>query len=553
MRFIPAPPIGPALPAAALVALVAWVCLAALMGWLDNAQGGVTGNGIMKAIQLKPWIDDPASAGLDASNYLLFPVYGTLCRILDAMGVMAGDPRRQIAFLNTICGGLAAATVYLLAIALGAARATAAAATLFHLACHYVLVLAIVNEDAMPAYLPVLAAMALAAVRFDRPTPAIVAAVSALFALGWLVEWRLMFPTLPAFALALWLGGTSMRQRAIAIATFAATQIVVVAAVALYWRGHPGAADVPTLFFTGKGVESAWAGFTWLKLRYLAEGMSGYLWGLALPTLNPTAGWDLWRYGGLAMLVVLGWTGWRAAHRHLPPARARSVLAIFGGTALAGAVFNLYSQPQDPQMQLNVMPWVGVAWLALLLDAAPARRRALVAASVLLLAYNIASLLPYRGEDSRWRAALARLEAAADPARTVFVVHEFDWAKPYMEAQWGSTRSGIETLPRAPAEQPKLKWIGFLGRAIPEHRRSDAELADFLRRDIEAARALGYDIVVGPIWSIDFAQLLIRSGMVASSARLQALRAALHDNFDAAPLFDDPTSGAWYRLTPKRR
>ena len=46
--------------------------------------------------------------------------------------------------------------------------------------------------------------MALAGLWFDRPTHGRVAiAVGALFTLGWLVEWRLIFPTLPALVLAL--------------------------------------------------------------------------------------------------------------------------------------------------------------------------------------------------------------------------------------------------------------------------------------------------------------------------------------------------------------
>ena len=60
-----------------------------------------------------------------------------------------------------------------------------------------------ISEDIMPGYTLVLAAMALAGLWFDRPTIARVALVGALFTLGWLIEWRLMFPTLPALVLAL--------------------------------------------------------------------------------------------------------------------------------------------------------------------------------------------------------------------------------------------------------------------------------------------------------------------------------------------------------------
>ena len=65
------------------------------------------------------------------------------------------------------------------------------------------LLLAVINEDIMPGYTLVLVSMLLAGLWFDRPTVARVIAVGVLFTLGWLVEWRLIFPTLPALLLAL--------------------------------------------------------------------------------------------------------------------------------------------------------------------------------------------------------------------------------------------------------------------------------------------------------------------------------------------------------------
>ena len=74
--------------------------LVGIILWLDNAQAFLTGNGVFKAAELKPWISAPASAPLYPSNYLFYPVYGALCRGLDALGVLTGDPRRQITILN---------------------------------------------------------------------------------------------------------------------------------------------------------------------------------------------------------------------------------------------------------------------------------------------------------------------------------------------------------------------------------------------------------------------------------------------------------------------
>jgi hypothetical protein len=103
--------------------------------WLDNAQAFLTGNGVFKAAELKPWIIDPASAPLHPSNYLFYPVYGALCRLLDGLGILTGDPRRQLTILNAGSAALCVSVIYRLGCALTHSRALAASATLSHLVC----------------------------------------------------------------------------------------------------------------------------------------------------------------------------------------------------------------------------------------------------------------------------------------------------------------------------------------------------------------------------------------------------------------------------------
>jgi len=177
--------------------------LIAIIAWFDNAQGGLTGNGVFKSLELKPWVVDPANAPLFAANYLYYPLMGALCRALDLLGVFVGDPRRQVTIVNALSGAISLAIVYLLIRAITADRLIALLAALFHLATSYVMFLAIVNEDIMPSYTVLLAAMALGSVWLAKPSAWRVIAVSVLFALAWLMEWRLMFPTLPALLAAL--------------------------------------------------------------------------------------------------------------------------------------------------------------------------------------------------------------------------------------------------------------------------------------------------------------------------------------------------------------
>src|SRR6185369_8305121 len=99
--------------------------LVAIILWFDNAQGLLTGNGVFKTAELRPWIADPASAPLYPSNYLFYPVYGALCRLLDSLGVLVGDPRRQLTLLNAASASLCLCVVYALARSLTGSRALA--------------------------------------------------------------------------------------------------------------------------------------------------------------------------------------------------------------------------------------------------------------------------------------------------------------------------------------------------------------------------------------------------------------------------------------------
>jgi hypothetical protein len=534
----------------ALLAAGTFVLLVGIILWFDNAQGFLTGNGVFKSAELKPWISDPASAVLYPSNYLFYPLYGELCRLLDALGVLAGDPRRQLTILNAASASLCVGIVHRLAYALTADRLLALSGALFHLACSYVLMLAITNEDIMPSYTITFAAMALAAVWFAAPTPARVLAVSVVFSLGWLSEWRLMFPALPALVLALWLAPASLGARLRAITLLLGGIVATAAIVSLLWRGHAGAVGPFDLIWTGKAVHSAWAGFTWAKLGYLRDGVAAYLLGTAVSWI-PVAGWDLWRYLSLALMAALTAAAlvelWPRRHEPL----VRSAVAVFGGTFVAGEVFNLYSQPQDAQMQINVMPWLTLAWLFAMKGATARRPRGFAvptALALLLLAYNVWSLAPLRGLDTRWQQAFVELERRADPSRTVFVVHDFDWVMPYGSLYWGLEEPGVDRLGPPPQAQPKFKWIGFIGQLLRHPEWPVEQQAADLRRQIDRALALGYDVLLVRLGHIDLDQLERESGMIADHRQLTALRATLQHDFIAEPAFTDPVMGPFDRL-----
>jgi hypothetical protein len=534
----------------ALLAIGGFGLLVLVILWFDNAQGNLTGNGVFKTAELRPWIRDPASAPLYPANYLFYPVYGTLCRLLDGLGVFAGDPRRQLTILNAASAALCLCVVWRLALALSGSRAIALATALFHLACSYVLMLAVTNEDIMPSYTVMLAAMALAGVWFARPTAARVLGVAVLFSLGWLFEWRLMFPALPGLLAALWLAPVTLASRLRATALLLAGIVATAAVVAGLWHGHNGAVGPFDLLWTGKAVHSAWAGFTSAKLAYMRDGIAAYLLGTAATWL-PVIGWDFWRYLSLVLIVALGGAALRALRPRRDEPVVRSVVAVFAVTFVAGEIFNLYSQPQDAQMQINVMPWLTLAWL-FVLEAVAARWRSGLAVmggvAALLLAYNVWSLSPLRGLDTRWRQAFDQLEHRADPTRTVFVVHDFDWMMPYGSLYWGIEEPGVDGLGPPPQARPKFKWIGFIGQLLRHHDWTVEQQTTDLRRQIDRALELGYDVLLVRLAHVSQDQLEQDSGMIASHSQLAALRAMLLRDYVAKPAFTDPVMGPFDRL-----
>ena len=436
--------------------------LIAIVLWFDNAQGGLTGNGVFKSLELKPWVTDPANAPLYPSNYLYYPLYGALCRLLDLLGVFAGDPRRQITILNAVSGSLCLAVVYLLVRAVTGDRLIALLAAMFHLASSFVMFLAIVNEDILPSYTVLFAAMALASVWFARPTAARVAAVAVLFSLAWLMEWRLMFPTLPGSAG----GAVALRGAAGAAAGLDRALPRRHARHGVRRRlglaGPRGRRRPDRSHVDGQGRALGLGGLHLAQGRLSVGRHGGLPAGRGRRRHPGIPGWDIWRYTATIWMVAIAAVAlpmlWRA--RHDP--RARALGAIFGVTFVAGCVFNLYSQPQDPQMQINVMGWLTVAWALVLVAAAAALRRPRTGGAGRADggAVRLQCLEPGAAARARQRLAAGDRAARARapiPRAPSSLMHDFDWAMVYASLHWGSAEPGSDTLGPAPQARPEIQ------------------------------------------------------------------------------------------------
>ena len=540
----------------AAILVSSMVVFVALILWFDNAQG-ITGNGVFKAMTIKGWVADPANSSLDLSNYLYYPAMAVLCRLLDLVGIYSGDPRHQLTLINAFCASICLCIVYLLVRQITGRRSVAWAAVAFHLSCAFFLNLAIINEDIMPSYTLMFGSMALASVWFVHPTGWRVVCVAALFTVAWMFEWRLMFPTLPAMLLALALGPGHPLARFGRIAVFLSTTIILAQVAVWLWgpqNGNPG--PVLNLLWTGKGVDEGWAGFSTVKIGFLWAGMTQYVAGganigdpsfltLILRQMLATSVFIL----VVAVLsLVLTW-------RNRESTEARVLAAVFGVTFAAGEAMNLYSQPQDPQMQINVMAWLTIGWSLLLTIGALWRPvpviGAAVAMSVALFAYNVSQLVPMRGSDTAWRQALERIELETDPTRTVFLLHGFEQAVSEKFYAWDGDWSYFKKLGPAPTSKPKFKILSLVSGPVHKPNATGKELANDLRDEIEHAMTLGYDVVANVIWDWSEEQLGLSLATVTDMAKAKSIFGMLHESFVATPAFADPVAGPYFRLRRK--
>jgi hypothetical protein len=545
-----APALGWQLASAFVLSLLV---LVGLIDWLQNVHI-ITSNGMYKSIQAEPWIADPAHARLDPSNYLYFPLSGALARVLDALGILRGVPWKQFAYLNALWASLAVVFVYGFVHRVTGSAWAAVLAACFHFGCGFFLLLALISEDIMPGYTLVLGAMVLAGLWFDRPSHRRVALVGALFTLGWLIEWRLMFPTLPALILALALSGGRPARRLVLIGTLIASILAVSGIVQLLWEGHNGAMGLHDILWTGKGVTTGWAGLSVDKAWMMLSGIGNYfliMGGWVDPLSAKRTAWPLivsvlLQAAILVASLVVLWP--RRADRRL-----RAIAIVFLGTLAAGQVLNLYAQPQDPQMQINVMPWLTVAW-GLLLGALVSRSRGvatiLAVLSLVPLAWNVSQLARFRGGDRAAVAAVTALEQRFPPSSTVFVYWGFEPITMWQYALWSRTWDwdGAVTIAPAPQADPKFKWIAVDAGAIRHPDWTAEQHAQSIKHDIDQALDRGYKVAISDVWSWSPDELAGQLGGLSVADRATAIYRVLHDNYEAQPTFTDPVAGPYYEL-----
>ena len=538
-----------------IIGLASLAAAVGLLLWFDNVHL-VTTNGLWKVVDVEPWKTSSADSQLYSANYLYAPVMGLLCRLLDHVHIFAGQTFRQLALINTAFAAISVVIMHRLVRGLTGRRDLAAMAALFQFSCGFFLMLAITNEDIMPSFTFMLAAMAAAALWFGAPSVRQVMVVAILFTAGMLGEWRLLFPILPALLLALALSEGRPSRRLGLIAVFLVTVVATCLVVLNRTEGHAGAVGLPGILWTGKGMNTGWGGFSVNKLTLLAVGVGEYWWGGKNITDAGTVA--LYKSEWLSSAVMQGLLLALFAHflcRHRTNERWRATAIMFLGTFVAGEVMNAYSQPQDPQMQINVMPWLTLAWTVALAGQIANRALFYVVAtlSVAPLFYSIVAHDGQRGADSRTLASLAAIERQVDLARTVFVYSGFEGIVTWKYVLWTKRWEGVCDLGPAPQATPKFKWISLYGSSVNHPDWTPEQHAAALREQLDCALSRGYRLMATEVWNASAEELIRRMVTIAGRKTAAAMHAVMQDGFDSRPAFDSGEAGIYSAITPKPR
>jgi len=545
-----------ALKEAAAVAMLGFIALLGISLWLQNSTF-ITTNGLWKSFAVAHWADWSPERTAFKANILYYPLTGLLARLIPES--IGGPVWRRMALINTFWAGLILGTVYLFARrALSCSREVALQTALFHMGGAFFLALGLTNEDIMGGYFLIFATLSLATAVCANPSAKGVASVSAIFTLAWLFEWRLIAPTAPilVIALALHCKDWSQRAKLSAVAIGVSLLLVFLAALAFPTAQKTLQSMIDSVW-PGKGLNTGYAGFSIAKCWLLLSGMGqSFLEGMNIGTLAVIFHRRNFTYL-IVKLVILSlllaallWRGWRS---EVTVWRTASLLFI--GNFMFGEIVNLYSQPQDPQMQINVMCWMVPAWAALstMNAESPSRPRhlGLWALALVPLLLNLSNFTRFRGDDTRNRHSAQSLESKFQLSKTVFIDNGFEGSITWRAAFWG-WKAPPQKLGPAPQEQPRYKHLFLLSQATVYPKRSPQESAKAVMSRLRLLRTLGYRLIINRTWEFSEARFCDSFATVSGPAKPRAIHASLHGTYVGRKVHEDPHWGPYYELIERQ-
>lgn len=530
-----------------------------------------TTNGLWKSMRVSEFIQAPSWQLLDPPNALFYPLEAFIGRIYNKLNIARGLAWRQMAITNAIFAGFTAAFAYGFVMTWFKDRTVAVLTTAAYFLSGYVMLHGIINEDIMPGFSFIFIATVLACVWFPFPTMSRILSVATIFSIGWLLEWRLMFPSLPPFLLALFIARGNLLQMLIRPTIFVIGMLLPPALFAIsgLFFGLTSIASAwnffKVLIWTGKGVGSGWGGFSWNKVWLEWSSISESIF-TARHIIDPSWISGPERYSvfwGSLLFLILTFSSLVYLYKNRNDTTVKNSAVILGGLFVCGAIFNMYSQPQDPQMQINVMIWAFFGW-AILIHAAlnfprPAKvdRRLAFLVPTFLVAIPVCSMwatqVKYAGTDAIMAGYASRILNRFPMDEHIIVMHDFDGLMTWLAVNLQENAVPVvDNLQQAPSRDPRLKLI-FLVRDVIERPNADPQLhPESIASDIEKALGLGYKVVTPSLWGQSEDNWIQAYATVAGKEKALAIRGGLYSRFEAVPVYTDPYSGTWYEIQKRK-
>jgi hypothetical protein len=519
----------------------------ALIFSIDNTNLGTT-NGLWKTPAVRSW-ELGTGRPEDSGGVFYFPVYGLLSRVIPNAIVsygIHGDVLtfRKMALLNALFGGLASAVVFLLALRLTQSIGAALVVFLAHALSGFVVLNSLNSEDVIPAYAFFVSATALFfEYVFNRRVSFLIG--SAAFAsLTVFFHWTLMLPCLGAIAVGQVFLVAGRDRPVWHVAAFWVTFVGLILTAQLFLHFTNGSVwgwSPIEILYPAKAGPSGWLGFRWNKIVFAAIGtgnhfaggynFSDYHGAFGSPEIltKMTISW-------IYLAITLGACVVTLVRGRVTELR---VYAAYGvALFLVGELEHLYSQPQDPQSQIEPM-FVAVIGLSLLMRELSMtlrgmRRRLALIALTLVFVFNgisnIEAMYAGHGDDSRSIDAVRKLKELFPPADTIIVSQGFEgwntwW---YVEIFKGNSSEYLER--NVPLFSAFTNNPGISPEAA----------AELMKQRIEAALAGGQRVVASALWTQENREFVNSLGTVIDNEGARVYDAALRNALRLGRMIDTP-------------
>lgn len=534
-----------------LYALLLSLCLTALYITLivkiDNTNLQTT-NGLWKTPAVYDW-EHGISTPVDTGGFLYFPSYGYLSRLIPDRFVsygVHGDvvTYRKLAVLNAVFGGFASGVVFLLALRLTGSIAAALLVFFAHASSAFVLLNSVNSEDVIPAYAFFVISTGLLLEYWITRKPFLLFLAAPFFALVALFHWTLMIPGAAAIASVEIYDMVRRRRGPWSGLAFILifVGVIKVCLVILSARTSQVFTVWQAIYPSKVSGASGWVGLSWEKIPYAVVGIGNYFCGggnignYHFAFADPQVLKEMlvsWFYLAITS-AACAWALWSGS---VEP-RIKQ-MALFAVTLFSiGELEHFYSQPQDPQSQIQPM-FMTVVGLTILLWALTRSKMAgvfrwagigLFALFVANSAANLHFMLVTRGADSQSVKAVKEFARLFPPVNTVVITLGFEGWNTWLYVE--VYRGNIDRY---------LSRDIALATAFMSHGGITGNDAAILtRKQIEKAFDDGYRVVSNEIWAGEPSEFVGGLEQVTSGEQAKAYYDLLRPAFQVGQTWDTP-------------